>query len=104
MLAARGLLGGLLALALPLATQAVVDQFIPDDNQPGDLVDRRVPARGRWSSGAFLAYARSIAVVRLSGNLDGVLQAGVWDRLLGLPTLVPHRLRHGRPDLARASA
>jgi NHLM bacteriocin system ABC transporter ATP-binding protein len=84
-LAAAGLLGGLLALALPLAMQAVINQFIPDDNQPA-IWWTAAFLLAAAVSGAFLAYARSIAVVRLSGNLDGVLQAGVWDRLLGLPT------------------
>ena len=84
-LAVAGVVGGLLALALPLGTEYLLNTFVPDADRSaiwwtgGFLVAAAV-------SGGILAYARAIAVVRLSGNLDGVLQAGVWDRLLSLPT------------------
>jgi NHLM bacteriocin system ABC transporter ATP-binding protein len=84
-LAVAGAVGGLLALALPVTTQRVFNSFIPDDNI-GAISWTAAFLLVTVVSGGFLAYARSMAVVRLSGNLDGVLQAGVWDRLLGLPT------------------
>jgi NHLM bacteriocin system ABC transporter ATP-binding protein len=84
-LAVAGVLGGILALALPIATQWLFNAFIPDSDRPA-IWWTAAFLLAAVISGGFLAYARSIAVVRLSGNLDGVLQAGVWDRLLALPT------------------
>jgi NHLM bacteriocin system ABC transporter ATP-binding protein len=84
-LAIAGVVGGLLALALPIGTQWLFNLFIPDADRPA-IWWTAAFLMAAVVSGGFLAYARAIAVVRLSGNLDGVLQAGVWDRLLALPT------------------
>jgi NHLM bacteriocin system ABC transporter ATP-binding protein len=84
-LVVAGVIGGLVALALPLATGRVFNDIIPADAR-SDLTWIAVFLFAAVVSGGFLAYARSLAVVRLSGNLDAVLQAGVWDRLLALPT------------------
>ncbi len=79
-----GVAGGLLALALPIGTQWLFNAFIPDNDRPAIWWTAAFLLAAAVSGGV-LAYARAIAVARLSGNLDGVLQAGVWDRLLALP-------------------
>ena len=83
-LAVAGVVGGLLALALPIGSQWLFNTFIPDNDRPA-IWWTAAFLLAAAISGGFLAYARAIAVARLSGNLDGVLQAGVWDRLLALP-------------------
>jgi NHLM bacteriocin system ABC transporter ATP-binding protein len=88
---------GLIGLAPPLITQLLVDSVIP---------------RSEWNQLAYCAAAlvmvaigvagfrtlQSIAILRLQGALDRILQAGIIDRLLRLP--VPFFRRYAAADLA----
>lgn len=79
-----GVGSGLLALLVPILTGQLFGQVIPAANrsQLFEIVLALVVA-----ALAVMAFqlTRSIAVLRISGKLDGSVQAAVWDRLLALP-------------------
>ena len=79
-----GALGGMLAMLGPLLTGHIFGTVIPSSNNPllWQMVAGLLVAAG--ASAAF-QITRSIAVLRLSGKMDGTLQSAVWDRLLALP-------------------
>lgn len=79
-----GAAGGLLALWAPVLTGQIFGTVIPSSNHSllWQMVVGLFLAAG--ASAAF-QITRSIAVLRLSGKMDGSLQAAVWDRLLALP-------------------
>lgn len=81
---AMGVVGGVLALLGPMLTGEIFGTVIPSSNHT--LLWQMV-AGLLLSAGASAAFqiTRSIAVLRLSGKMDGSLQAAVWDRLLALP-------------------
>ena len=81
---AMGALGGLLAMLGPMLTGQVFGVVIPSSNHTllWQMVAGLLLAAG--ASAAF-QVTRSIAVLRLSGKMDGSLQSAVWDRLLALP-------------------
>ena len=80
-----GVAGGLLGLFVPIVTSFLVDQVIP-------LADRsQVFIIGMallvvTLSGALFEFTRAVAVQRLEGKMDGMVQPAVWDRILSLPT------------------
>lgn len=80
-----GMGGGLLALLVPLLTGQIIGQVIPsaERSQLKPMVLALVAAA--LATAAF-SLVRGIAVLRLSGKLDGTLQSAIWDRLLSLPT------------------
>ena len=85
----RFLVGGLvavaLALAVPVATGKVLGEFVP--RAEPDLI---VPVcTGLLVAGvvaAAFSVLENLAVLRMEGRFEAVLQAAVWDRLLRLPT------------------
>ena len=83
-LALASLAIGFLALVGPLATGLIFDTIVPNAERntlteiAGGLI---VIAFG----GALFEAARAIALARIEGRIEWTLQAGVTDRLLGLP-------------------
>ena len=75
---------GILTLAVPLITQALVDSVIPrtEFNQLGYLTAALVVVAIAMAS---LQAMQGIAMLRLEGLLDWKLQAAIIDRLLRLP-------------------
>ncbi len=79
-----GAAGGLLALILPLAIGFLFDHVIPT----GDLGQLAQLGLALFVSAlATVAFeiTRSVAILRLEGKMDALIQAAVWDRLLRLP-------------------
>ncbi|HEV2438714.1 MAG TPA: NHLP bacteriocin export ABC transporter permease/ATPase subunit [bacterium] len=82
--AAMGIAGGLLGLAVPVATGYLVDRVIPAADHRQLLVLALALAAGAFGAAAFQA-TRSLAFLRIEGRMSGSLQAAVWDRLIDLP-------------------
>jgi NHLM bacteriocin system ABC transporter ATP-binding protein len=93
-----GLLGSVLALAVPIATGWLVAELIPSQDVAG-LVQLAI-ALCAVAVGAFaFTLVRDLAVLRIETRVDGVLSAAVLDRMLRLP--VPFFRRYEAGDLAR---
>ncbi|MEM8930340.1 MAG: NHLP bacteriocin export ABC transporter permease/ATPase subunit [Acidobacteriota bacterium] len=98
-----GLMGsgaGLLGLLVPLLTAQIFGTVIPAADR--DQLTQMAIALA-FAALATLGFhlTRAIAVLRLSGKLDGSVQAAVWDRLLALPVHFFKRYTVG--DLASRS-
>ncbi len=84
MLVAMGVLAALLALFAPIATGMLLETVLPRADQGlhhaiiGGLAAAAL-------AGAAFAVVRDVAVVRIQGRMDGVIQAAIWSRLLSLP-------------------
>jgi len=79
-----GLLVGVLNLVTPYATGMIFDTIIPgsEKTQLAQLAMGLVIC----SISTFLfQMTRAVSTLRLEGKMDYVIQAAVWDRLLGLP-------------------
>jgi NHLM bacteriocin system ABC transporter ATP-binding protein len=96
-IAAAGLAGGLLTLAVPLFIGHLVAQVIPAADR-GQLLLVALALALAALAGAACQVARSLAALRLAGNADVTLQAALWDRLLALPASFFRRYTVG--DLA----
>ncbi|MBT6119295.1 MAG: NHLP bacteriocin export ABC transporter permease/ATPase subunit, partial [Rhodospirillaceae bacterium] len=99
--AAAGLFG-LLSLLTPLFAGEITETVIPEArlNQLGVLILALVAAA--FAGGGF-ALVQSVAILRLEGRADSILQAAVWDRLMRAPVSFFRRFTVG--DLnARAFA
>ena len=94
-----GVLGGLLALVVPIATGLLFNTFIPESDHGGVVQVAVAMAASVLAITAF-QLTRSIAVARLGARLDQSLEAAVWDRLLDLP--VPFFRDYSSGDLAAA--
>jgi ATP-binding cassette subfamily C protein len=79
-----GLAGGLLAIAVPIATGFLFDAVIPNEDRTQLFLLTGVLLAGAVA-GALFQLTRGIAVLRLESRLDASVQAAVWDRLLQLP-------------------
>lgn len=79
-----GVGGGILALLIPVVTGFLFGHVIPSADRSLLLQMTLALLVGALAQAAF-QITRSIAVVRLSGKVDGALQSAVWDRLLSLP-------------------
>ena len=84
MLAFTGILGGLLGLAIPIATAIVFDAIIPQGEKAQLLQVAFILGAGAVGAGLF-QLTRSLAMLRVEGKIEGSVQAAVWDRLLSLP-------------------
>ncbi|MEM6794943.1 MAG: NHLP bacteriocin export ABC transporter permease/ATPase subunit [Acidobacteriota bacterium] len=91
---AVGAFAGLLALLLPYLTSQIFGVVLPaaDRSQLAQITLGLVAAA--FASFGF-RLTRAIAILRLSGKLDGSLQAAVWDRLLALPVTFYRRFTVG---------
>lgn len=96
-LVAMGVAGGLLGLLVPILTGHVFGQVIPAADR-GQLVQITLALLVAAVAGGLFQITRSLAVLRLGGKVDGVLQPAVWDRLLALPVAFFRRYSVG--DLA----
>jgi NHLM bacteriocin system ABC transporter ATP-binding protein len=94
---AMGILGGLLGLAVPLATGALIGRVIPGGDRPGLAQLALALAASAFGAAAF-QVTRGIAMLRVEGRMGATLQAGVWDRLISLP--VPFFRKYAAGDLA----
>jgi NHLM bacteriocin system ABC transporter ATP-binding protein len=94
---ALGLLGGVLGMAIPVATGRMVDSVIPSA-QHGDAVVLMLALIAATLAAQIFEFVRSIAVLRVEGKMDGALQSAIWDRVLSLP--VPFFRDYTAGDLA----
>lgn len=79
-----GLIGGLLALALPLLTAAVIETVLPNGNLA--LLQRFGLVLALTALGlALFQLIRGTAALRVQARLDTELAPAIWDRLLRLP-------------------
>ncbi len=79
-----GAVGGLLSMAIPIATGLVFGAIIPRAEQPQLL---QVAAALVVSAIAIALFdvTRNLAILRVETKVSGPLQAAIWDRLLRLP-------------------
>lgn len=95
-----GIGGGLLGLTLPILTGEIFGRVIPSADRSQLLQMTLALGIAAFASAAF-QITRSIAILRLSGRMEGGVQAAVWDRLLSLPASFFRRFTVG--DLANRS-
>jgi NHLM bacteriocin system ABC transporter ATP-binding protein len=81
---ALGLLGGLVGMAIPIATGRMVDTVIPSAQHTDALV-LMLALIGAVVAIQIFELVRSIAVLRVESKMDGAVQGAVWDRVLSLP-------------------
>ncbi|MEM7517510.1 MAG: ABC transporter transmembrane domain-containing protein, partial [Planctomycetota bacterium] len=81
---AMGAAGGILSLLVPILTGQIFGDVIPDADRSRLFQMVLALAAAALAAGAF-QVTRAIAVLRISGKVDGSLQTAVWDRLLSLP-------------------
>ncbi|MEM9596316.1 MAG: ABC transporter transmembrane domain-containing protein, partial [Acidobacteriota bacterium] len=79
-----GMGAGLLGLLVPILTGQIFGVVIPSAER-SQLWQMTVALGAAAFASLAFQLTRSIAVLRVSGKLDGTLQAAVWDRLLALP-------------------
>lgn len=97
-----GLLGGIVGLVTPIATGIIFDSLVPSADRHRLLQMTVALLVVAIAAGIFEA-TRSVAMLRISGKVDGALQSATWDRLLSLP--VPFFRKYTAGDLAlRANA
>jgi NHLM bacteriocin system ABC transporter ATP-binding protein len=92
-----GLLGGLLALVVPIATSLLFDRFIPAADAGGVAQVAFALVASAFAIAAF-QLTRALAVARLGARMDLSLEAAIWDRLLDLPA--PFFREYSSGDLA----
>ena len=99
---ALGILGGLIGMLMPIETGIIFDTLIPSADRSRLLQITMALIVAALAAGVF-EVVRALAVLRVSGKVDGTLQAATWDRLLALP--VPFFRGYSAGDLAmRANA
>jgi ATP-binding cassette subfamily C protein len=98
MLIVAGLLAGILALAIPLATGWLIAELIPNGDQEGIVWLALAVVAIAAGVGAF-TLVRDLVVLRIETRFDGAVGEAVWDRLLRLP--VPFFRAFDAADLAR---
>ncbi|MEO1084975.1 MAG: NHLP bacteriocin export ABC transporter permease/ATPase subunit, partial [Acidobacteriota bacterium] len=81
---AMGAVGGILSLLVPILTGHIFGNVIPDADR-GRLFQMVLALVVAAIAAAAFQITRAIAVLRISGKVDGSLQTAVWDRLLSLP-------------------
>lgn len=79
-----GSLGGLLAMAIPLATGLIFDQVIPSSDRVQLLQITAAIAIVAMATGVF-QYLQGLSLVRLESRAGHALQSAVWDRIAKLP-------------------
>ncbi|MEN6462424.1 MAG: NHLP bacteriocin export ABC transporter permease/ATPase subunit [Syntrophomonas sp.] len=97
MLLIVGLLGGLLGMAIPIATGSIFDSIIPsaDKNQ---LLQVGFFLVASALATTLFQLTRAFAMQRMEGMIDASVEAALWDRLLELP--VPFFKQFSAGDLA----
>lgn len=101
-IAAAAALFGLLSLLTPLFAGEITETVIPEARLSQLTVLILALVAAAFAGGGF-ALVQSIAILRLEGRADSILQAAVWDRLMRAPVSFFRRFTVG--DLnARAFA
>ena len=88
------LLSGILSLVLPVVTGWIMDPVIPN----GELSTLAVLAVGlavAGCAGIAFSYTQSLAMMRIEGRMENIVQTAVWDRLLKVPIGFFHRYTAG---------
>ncbi len=80
-----GLLVGLLGMVTPYFSGEIFDSVIPAADR-SQLTQFAIGLFAAALATFAFELTRSIAVLRLTGKMDYSVQAGVWDRLLSLPS------------------
>jgi NHLM bacteriocin system ABC transporter ATP-binding protein len=91
------LVGGLLGLGAPVATGLVFESIIPGAEH-GQLLLVTLGLGVAAVAAALVEVTRNLALLRVETRADGAVEAGLWDRLLGLPVSFFRRYPAG--DLA----
>lgn len=78
------ILGGLLALLVPIFTGIIFDDVIPEADRSLLAQYTILLAVGAIAIALF-GFGQSICLLRMRGKMDGAIQSAVWDRLLRLP-------------------
>jgi len=94
---AMGLLGGMIALATPIATGQIFSSIIPHADMDMHLMVIAGLVIAALASTVF-SFTRSIAMLRVQTRMDASIQTAVWDRLLSLPA--PFFRHYSSGDLA----
>ena len=100
MMLLMGLGGGLLATLAPIVTGYLFGHAIPNADRP-QVFQMTLALVVAALAGGIFQLVRGIAVLRIGGRMDGIVQAAVWDRLMALPVDFFRRYRVG--DLASRS-
>jgi NHLM bacteriocin system ABC transporter ATP-binding protein len=80
-----GILTGLLGMVTPYFSSQIFDSIIPAAER-SQLLQFAIGLFAAALATFAFELTRSIAVLRLTGSMDNSVQAGVWDRLLSLPS------------------
>ncbi|MBV8814337.1 MAG: hypothetical protein JO271_07595, partial [Verrucomicrobia bacterium] len=84
-IALMGVLIGLLGMVTPYFAGQIFDSIIPSADR-SQLTQFAIGLFAAALATFAFELTRSIAVLRLTGKMDYSVQAGVWDRLLNLPS------------------
>lgn len=79
------LLAGLLSLVLPIVTGWIMNPVIPN----AELSNLQVLSFAVFLAGAAgvaFSYVQGIAMLRIEGRMQNIVQTAVWDRILKLPS------------------
>ncbi len=79
-----GVAGGLLGMATPLVTGMLFSTVIPTADR-GQLLELSLALVVAALAMAMFNLTRGFALLRIAGKSTAIMQAAVWDRLLGLP-------------------
>jgi NHLM bacteriocin system ABC transporter ATP-binding protein len=80
-----GILTGLLGMVTPYFSGQIFDSIVPSADRSQQLQFAVALFAAALATFAF-ELTRAIAVLRITGKMDYSVQAGVWDRLLNLPS------------------
>lgn len=94
---ALGSLGGLIGMAIPVATGRMVDSVIPSADRK-DAITLMLVLIAVTLGAEIFEMVRSIAVLRMEGKMNGSIQAAIWDRVLALSP--PFFRKYAAGDLA----
>ena len=83
-IAAVGILGGLVAIAVPVLLGQILAEFIPR-NDTAAWMSALLALLGVALGSAVFMLVQGFAILRVEGRIDERLQAAIWSRLLALP-------------------
>ncbi|MDQ2963159.1 MAG: NHLP bacteriocin export ABC transporter permease/ATPase subunit [Pseudomonadota bacterium] len=75
---------GMLGMLVPIGIGLLFDEAIPATDR-SQVFQISAALLGAAVATLFFTLARSVALLRLEGRMDGSIQAAVWDRVLKLP-------------------
>lgn len=93
-----GMVGGVMGLAIPVATGIIFDVIIPEGAR-GQIWQIAILLLAVILARSLFELTRSFAFMRLSTKLDYLIQGAIWDRLLSLP--VPFFRKYTAGELAQ---